>query len=124
MFATVTVFMVDGSLKHVLLGKDRNADDPHTFTDLYMSSSDPVFAEDYGTMGLRYGTPNFSSGATFVLYTCVPFSYYLRERKRQDVECEKSDREVQPVFRNLLILDVKEANVISDMVFTGSVWVG
>nr|GFA51703.1 hypothetical protein [Tanacetum cinerariifolium] len=70
MFATVTVFMVDGSLKHVLLGKDRNADDPHTFTDLYLSSSDPVFAEDYGTMGLRYGTPNLSAGATFVLYTC------------------------------------------------------
>ncbi|GJW49665.1 ribonuclease H-like domain-containing protein [Tanacetum coccineum] len=25
-----------------------------------------VFAEDYGTMGLRYGTPNLSAGATFI----------------------------------------------------------
>ncbi|GJU96517.1 hypothetical protein Tco_1321273 [Tanacetum coccineum] len=30
-----------------------------------------VFAEDYGTMGLRYGTPNLSAGATFVQYTCM-----------------------------------------------------
>ncbi|GJW63315.1 hypothetical protein Tco_0115199 [Tanacetum coccineum] len=74
-----------------------DADDPHTFTDLYVSSSDPILlmracayyprfglgafgifpvlkkervsAEDYGTMGLRYGTPNLSAGATFVPYT-------------------------------------------------------
>ncbi|XP_060957913.1 uncharacterized protein LOC115701057 isoform X4 [Cannabis sativa] len=75
----------------------RDIDDPHTFVDLYVSSSDPVLqmrscffdpklgiggfgvfpllmrkrvsSQDYGVVGLRYGSRNFSFGAT-----CMPFS--------------------------------------------------
>nr|XP_043615716.1 uncharacterized protein LOC122587606 [Erigeron canadensis] len=74
-----------------------DADDPHTFTDLYVSSSDPILlmracayyprygfgafgifpvlqkervrSEDYGTMGLRYGSSNLSFGATLFPYS-------------------------------------------------------
>ncbi|KAK3033589.1 hypothetical protein RJ639_032437, partial [Escallonia herrerae] len=70
-----------------------HVDDPHTFMDLYVSSFDPVLllrscayypqygfgafcifpviskkrtlSEDYGVMGLRYGSANLSAGATF-----------------------------------------------------------
>ncbi|KAI3768721.1 hypothetical protein L2E82_19551 [Cichorium intybus] len=74
-----------------------DVDDPHTFTDLYVSSSDPILLmracafyprygfgafgifpvlkkqrvspEDYGTMGLRYGSSNLSFGATLLPYS-------------------------------------------------------
>ncbi|XP_022133850.1 uncharacterized protein LOC111006302 [Momordica charantia] len=74
-----------------------NIDDPHTFVDLYVSNSDPVLqmrscayypkygfgafgifpllrqqrlcSEDYGLMGLRYGSRNLSLGVTL-----MPFS--------------------------------------------------
>ncbi|KAH7850920.1 hypothetical protein Vadar_004640 [Vaccinium darrowii] len=48
--------------------------DPHTFMDLFVSNTDPVLlvrvsSEDYGVMGLRYGSSNLSIGATV-----MPFS--------------------------------------------------
>ncbi|KAI7735361.1 hypothetical protein M8C21_017535 [Ambrosia artemisiifolia] len=74
-----------------------DADDPHTFTDLYVSSSDPILlmracayypkygfgafgvfpvlkkqrvsSEDYGTMGLRFGSSRLSFGTTFLPYS-------------------------------------------------------
>ncbi|PSS30385.1 Phosphoglucosamine mutase [Actinidia chinensis var. chinensis] len=74
-----------------------DVDDPHTFVDLFVSSTDPILlmrscayypkygfgafgiypvlltkrvsSEDYGVMGLRYGSSNLSLGATL-----VPFS--------------------------------------------------
>lgn len=75
-----------------------DVDDPHTFVDLYVSSSDPILqmrscafnpkhgigafgvfpvlqrkrvsAQDYGVVGLRYGSGNLSFGATV-----TPFSF-------------------------------------------------
>ncbi|PKA66584.1 hypothetical protein AXF42_Ash003238 [Apostasia shenzhenica] len=72
----------------------RDLDDPHTFMDLFISSKDPILrlrscayypkfglgafgmfpmltprrisAEDYGVMGLRYGSENLSVGAVFM----------------------------------------------------------
>ncbi|KAK4409923.1 hypothetical protein Sango_0065300 [Sesamum angolense] len=72
--------------------------DPHTFIDLFVSSTEPIlmmrscayhiksgfgvfgifpvllrqrlFSEDYGVMGFRYGSPNLSVGATV-----IPFSH-------------------------------------------------
>ncbi|GKB85657.1 hypothetical protein Tco_0957929 [Tanacetum coccineum] len=66
-----------------------------------------VFAEDYGTMGLRYGTPNLSAGATFVQYTSYIaggrgntnpnyytekrfFNHYKRSEGRRDASPEHS----------------------------------
>ncbi|KAJ9562597.1 hypothetical protein OSB04_007757 [Centaurea solstitialis] len=74
-----------------------DADDPHTFADLYVSSVDPILlmracayypkygfgafgifpvlkkqrmsSEDYGIMGLRYGSSNLSLGATLLPYS-------------------------------------------------------
>ncbi|KAI8541482.1 hypothetical protein RHMOL_Rhmol08G0064400 [Rhododendron molle] len=43
--------------------------DPHTFMDLFVSNTDPVSSEDFGVMGLRYGSSNLSIGATL-----MPFS--------------------------------------------------
>ncbi|CAN1320545.1 hypothetical protein LINPERPRIM_LOCUS31739 [Linum perenne] len=40
--------------------------DPHTFMDLYVSNCDPVASEDYGVMGLRYGSECLSIGATIM----------------------------------------------------------
>ncbi|CAH1420669.1 unnamed protein product [Lactuca virosa] len=85
-----------------------DVDDPHTFTDLYVSSSDPILLmracayypkygfgafgifpvlkkqrvspEDYGTMGLRYGSSRLSFGATLLPYSLgddVPKSAWL-----------------------------------------------
>ncbi|PIA40543.1 hypothetical protein AQUCO_02500329v1 [Aquilegia coerulea] len=76
----------------------RDVDDPNTFMDLFVSSSDPILrmrscayypkygfgafavfpyllkertsTEDFGVMGLRYGSANLSIGATL-----MPFSY-------------------------------------------------
>ncbi|KAF5201573.1 Protease do-like 1 protein [Thalictrum thalictroides] len=76
----------------------RDVDDPNTFVDLFVSSSDPILrmrscayypkygfgafavfpyllkertnTEDFGVMGLRYGSANLSVGATL-----MPFSY-------------------------------------------------
>ncbi|OVA07589.1 hypothetical protein BVC80_8965g19 [Macleaya cordata] len=99
---------VNGSLDHkpeekivgnALFRWQRDVDDPNTFMDLFVSTSDPVLRmrscayypkygfgafgnfpllttkkrinmEDYGVMGLRYGSGNLSIGATF-----LPFSY-------------------------------------------------
>ncbi|KAF5739624.1 hypothetical protein HS088_TW12G00833 [Tripterygium wilfordii] len=83
-------------------------DDPHTFMDLFVSTSDPILqmrscaysprfgvgtfgilpvlmkkrvsSEDYGIMGLRYGSGNFSVGATilpFALKDELPKSAWL-----------------------------------------------
>ncbi|XP_076943534.1 uncharacterized protein LOC143613803 isoform X1 [Bidens hawaiensis] len=74
-----------------------DAEDPHTFTDLYVSSTDPILlmracayyprygfgafgifpvlkkqricSEDYGTMGLRFGSSHLSFGTTFLPYS-------------------------------------------------------
>ncbi|XP_052196607.1 uncharacterized protein LOC127803965 isoform X2 [Diospyros lotus] len=71
-----------------------DVDDPHTFMDLFVSNADPILlirscayypkygigafgffpvllknrvsSEDYGVMGLRYGSPNLSVGATLM----------------------------------------------------------
>ncbi|XP_042498434.1 uncharacterized protein LOC122076887 [Macadamia integrifolia] len=75
----------------------RDIDDPHTFMDFFVSTSQPilrmrscvyypkygfgafgifpllidrrVFSEDYGVMGLRYGSANLSFGATMIPYS-------------------------------------------------------
>ncbi|KAK1441223.1 hypothetical protein QVD17_07066 [Tagetes erecta] len=85
------------SVKRVSFMFLRDADEPHTFTDLYVSSSDPILlmracayypkyglgafgnfpvlkkqrvcSEDYGTLGLRYGSSNLSFGATLFPYS-------------------------------------------------------
>ncbi|KAL7140807.1 hypothetical protein ABFS83_08G011500 [Erythranthe nasuta] len=74
-----------------------DVDDPHTFVDLFVSNSEPtlvmrscayypkfgfgafgifpvlmkqrVSSEDYGVMGLRYGSPNLSVGASIIPFT-------------------------------------------------------
>ncbi|KAL0331971.1 UNVERIFIED_CONTAM: hypothetical protein Scaly_2098600 [Sesamum calycinum] len=43
-----------------------DVDDPHTFVDLFVSNTEPVSSEDYGVMGLRYGSSNLSVGATVI----------------------------------------------------------
>lgn len=85
-----------------------DADDPHTFMDLFVSNNDPVLlmrscayypkygfgafgfyplllkkrvsSEDYGVMGLRYGSSNLSVGATLMPFSSgdeVPKSAWL-----------------------------------------------
>ncbi|GFP99949.1 hypothetical protein PHJA_002139000 [Phtheirospermum japonicum] len=46
-----------------------DVEDPHTFLDLFVSNTEPLSPEDYGVMGLRYGSSNLSVGATI-----IPFS--------------------------------------------------
>ncbi|KAE9449130.1 hypothetical protein C3L33_18963, partial [Rhododendron williamsianum] len=114
LIATVSFRMVSGPLEHKseekVIGNAQfrwqsddlsfprsDVDDPHTFVDLFASSTDPVLlmrscayypkygfgafgiypvllkkrvaSEDYGVMGLRYGSSNLSVGATV-----MPFS--------------------------------------------------
>lgn len=90
----------------------RELDDPHTFVDLLVSTSNPLLqlrlcayhpkyrigafgtlpllmgnrvrSEDYGVMGVRYGSENLSVGASFVpisLPSEVPFGAWLVGRK-------------------------------------------
>ncbi|CAK9154298.1 unnamed protein product [Ilex paraguariensis] len=75
-----------------------DVNDPHTFMDLFVSNSEPVLqmrscayypkcgfgafgifplllrnrvcSEDYGVMGLRYGSSNLSIGATLMPFSC------------------------------------------------------
>ncbi|TKW25726.1 hypothetical protein SEVIR_3G137000v4 [Setaria viridis] len=90
----------------------KELDDPHTFVDLLVSTSNPLLqlrscaydpnyrigafgtlpllmgnrvrSEDYGVMGVRYGSENLSVGASFVpipLSSEVPFGAWLVGRK-------------------------------------------
>ncbi|KAL8199465.1 hypothetical protein R6Q57_013033 [Mikania cordata] len=95
---------LDNKPEETIVGKavfrlQSDADDPHTFTDLYVSSSDPILlmracayypkygfgafgnfpvlkkhricSDDYGTLGLRYGSSNLSFGAMLFPYSCM-----------------------------------------------------
>ncbi|KAJ0573297.1 hypothetical protein HanRHA438_Chr06g0264841 [Helianthus annuus] len=78
-------------------GSHSDIDDPHTFADLFVSNSAPILLmracayypnnglgafgivlvlqkkrrEDYGVIGLRYGSSNISLGATLMPYSCT-----------------------------------------------------
>ncbi|KAI3793949.1 hypothetical protein L1987_36572 [Smallanthus sonchifolius] len=93
---------LDSNTKETIIGNalfrlQSDIDDPHTFADLFVSSSDPVLlmracayypkyglgafgifsvlqkkrvsSEDYGVIGLRYGSSNLSVGATLMPYS-------------------------------------------------------
>ncbi|KAH7851880.1 hypothetical protein Vadar_017712 [Vaccinium darrowii] len=46
---------------------------PHTFMDVFVSNTDPVYSEDGVVVGLRYGSSNLSIGVTL-----MPFSFRSR----------------------------------------------
>ncbi|MFS8011272.1 hypothetical protein Hanom_Chr14g01307001 [Helianthus anomalus] len=93
---------LDSDTKETIIGNalfrlQSDIDDPHTFADLFVSSSDPILlmracayypkyglgafgivpvlqkkrlsSEDYGVIGLRYGSSNISLGATLMPYS-------------------------------------------------------
>ncbi|KAI7741380.1 hypothetical protein M8C21_000840 [Ambrosia artemisiifolia] len=93
---------LDANTKETIIGNalfrlQSDIDDPHTFADLFVSSSDPILlmracayypkyglgafgilpvlqkkrvsSEDYGVIGLRYGSSNLSLGATLIPYS-------------------------------------------------------